>query len=159
MARLTATVLQGGADAFAQAELATALQGVKGTAYKVNMLRYEFILPAVAPFPAGVIALQDLELCLTRRTKAAMPNISDVDVIHKWAWAAQYTTLVGAGPVFSCVGFFVPQSEILIVEDPLFIQIDSTATTLTYSAVIDIDYDAVKISDIDRLSLLTLSLG
>jgi len=158
MARLTATVTQGGADAFAIANLATALSGIKGVAYKVLELSLEFILPAVAIFPIQVAAAQDLEVALARRTKAAMPNISDVDVIKKWAWAAVFSTAVGQQEAFGYVASWVPQGEILIVEDPLFIMIDSTATTGIWSAVVNIEYEPQKISEIDRLSLLTLSL-
>lgn len=159
MARLTATVTQGGADAFAQAEMATALTGIKGTAYLINAIRYELILPAVPVFPLNVAALQDISLALTRRTKAAMPNISDVDVIHKWKYTGTWTTLVGSVAAFKAADVFEPKGEILVVEDPLFLQIDSTGSGAIWSAVVDVDYEVKKISDIDRLSLLTLSLG
>jgi hypothetical protein len=159
MSRLTATVTQGGADAFAQAEMATALTGIKGTAYQVLELSLEFILPALSNFPVQAAAAQRLDVCITRRTKSAMPNISDVDVIHKFSWSAIYQTAAGWSPIFNPVSLWVPQGEVLVVEDPLYLQIDSTATTGTWSAVVNLEYEVKKISDIDRLSLLTLSLG
>lgn len=159
MPRLYTTVTQGGADAFAQAELATALAGVKGIAYLVKGIRFEFILPAVAAFPLGVAASQDLQLTLTRRTKAAAPTLADPDLIHKFKWAGIYSTAVSWSPIFDVAGIYKPEGEILVVEDPLYVQIDSTGTGGIWSAVLAIDYETQKISDIDRLSLLTLSLS
>ncbi len=159
MSRLTTLVLQGGADAFVQAEMATALTGIRGTAYQINEIAYEMILPAAGPFPYGVDAAQRLELCLTRRTKAAMPNISDVDVIHKFAWTGVRSSAVGYSDAFPAAGIFTPAGELLVVEDPLFVQLDSAGTGAIWSAILNIDYEVKKISDIDRLSLLTLSLG
>jgi hypothetical protein len=159
MSRLTVTALSGGADAFVQAEMATALTGIKGTAFKVLELSYEFVLPAVSVFPQGAAASQDVQISLTRRTKTAVPNLGDVDLIHKWAWSAAYYTAANVNPPFPKVGRYQPPGEILIVEDPLYLQLDSTATTATWSVVVNLEYEVVKISDIDRLSLLTLSLG
>jgi hypothetical protein len=159
MPRLSTTVTQGGADAFAVAELPTALTGIRGTAFRVLRMGYEFTLPAVPNFPIGAAAAQELELALSRRTKAAMPNANDVDVIQKWKWASPgRDTAVGYGPVVESAGVIVPGEQLLIVEDPIFALIDSTGTTGTWAAVVWFDYEAVRISDIDRLTLLTQSL-
>jgi hypothetical protein len=157
MARLYATVTQGGADAFAQNSFLTGLEGQTRQAYLVNGVGYEFVLPAPPTFPRAV-ANQDIQLCMTRRSKTAMPLNSDVDVIKKFAWASGYSTGVGAAPLFPMIDEWVPPGRTLIVESSIYIQIDSTATTAIWAALVWIDVEIVNISEVDRLTLLTQSL-
>jgi hypothetical protein len=160
MARIYGNALQGGADAFVIASFATALEGQTELAYQVKQVGYEVILPATGQFPAtGVAAAQDLEIALLRRTKAAMPNYDDSDIIKKWKWGALGATAAGWPTTFESAGVWVPPLEVLVVEDPLYIALDSTATTLTYEVIVYIEYDVVRISQIDRLTLLTQSLS
>lgn len=155
MARISGSVTMGGADAFAIDTIQTALEGQTELAYSVKQITYEFDTTAV--FTAAVAA-QDVELAITRRTKAAMPAVTDVDIIKKWHWGSSIATAVGQIVMPELAGVWRPENETLIVEDPLYICIDSTATTLTLTGLVIIDYDIVRISAIDRLTLLTQSL-
>jgi len=151
MPYLYASATQGGADAFVQAELATALTGQTRNAYRVQEITLELAQRIVA------VNASDLSVAITRRSKAAMPNITDVDVIRKFTWAVGVAGASGAVAEETIV-VWTPPAQVLIVEDPLYIQLDSTSTALTNTAIIRIEYEVVNISDIDRLTLLTQSL-
>lgn len=155
MAQIEGTVTQGGGDAFAQAEIQTGLEGQTANAFEVTAIRYEFDTTHILN---TALAPQDVELSLTRRTKAAAPNIQDTDVIHKWHWGTQVGSAVGQFVQPDLIGEWRPPSQVLVVEDPLFLQIDSTATTLTLTALIVIEFDIVSIDALSRLQLLTVSL-
>ncbi len=75
---LLASVTQGSADAFAEASVATALQGLNNVAFRVREIFFE------AP-PGAIRAINVLgfEASITRRTKTAMPTVNDRDVIAK----------------------------------------------------------------------------
>jgi hypothetical protein len=156
MARIVGTATQGSADAFVEASIQTALQGQTKNAYKITAVTYEFAVPNV--FNAGGGAANDVELCLTRRTKTAMPDIDDVDVIKKWKFGSVALTGVGQIVQPPLIGIWVPELETIIVEDPIYMQLDSTATTVTITANLAIEYELVQISEVDRLTLLTQSL-
>lgn len=146
------SVTQGGADAFAQDTIATALEGSTGIAYRIRELEFE------VPRWQNILNASDVTLCLTRRTKSAMPLITDVDVIKKVQRQVSFNTsgAVATDGVFRFV--YTEDENLLVVEDPLYLQIDSSATTLTQTGYCRIGYEQVKISDIDRLTLLTQSL-
>lgn len=160
MSKISVLVTQGGADAFVEAQLATALDGIVDRAYRVNEMSFEILTPATG-FPFGAAAVMDFEIAVSRRTKAAMPNIEDVDLLKKFHFAAQILTAVGATPIFDAAPVWQPRDgqDILIVEDPLFVQLDSTGTGNAFAVRFLIDYEVVEIDQLDRLTLLTQSLG
>jgi len=155
MPSINGSVTQGAADAYAEGEIQTALSGQTRQAYRVKGIEYEF---SFVQFPAAAAAQQDVDLCITRRTKTAMALITDVDVIKKWSFGGQYQTAVGANTGIENVGLWVPPLDVLIVEDPIYLSIDSTATGLTITGYVRIDYELVTISETDRLTLLVQSL-
>lgn len=154
LAYLTGSVAQGSADAFAQAEIATALTGVGNFAYRVRELLFE--LPNAAVIAA---ATDQIEVALSRRSKSAMPVITDRDVIAKIAFGRQFTT--SGDSVTETVRrlTFSEDDELLIVEDPIYLLCDSAATALSSTFYCRIGYERVSISAVDRLTLLTQSLG
>jgi hypothetical protein len=148
------SVTQGGADAFAiSAAFDTGLSGQTQRAYRVRELLFEFPRPS-----AGAITNTNQELALCRRTKTAMPVITDKDVIAKVAWRVEIAT--SGAYLLDAVkrSAFTEDDELLIVEDSLYLAIDSNATTLTSTAYCRIGYELVNISAVDRLTLLTQSL-
>jgi hypothetical protein len=97
------------------------------------------------------------EFALSRRSKTSMPNVTDRDVILKYSQRVSFTTSGMA--VFPLSWFFTPNpSGILIVEDPLYLVIDSASTSVTQTIYCAIDYELVSISEVDRLSLLAATL-
>lgn len=158
MARIIGTATQGGADAFVEAEIQTSLEGQQTNAFSVKEILLEFDTTQLFGVASGAV---DIEVALSRRTKAAMPNIQDTDVIKKWHWGQGEPTAVGqilnpegGQNIFS----WRPAVETIIVEDPLFFDLDSTNTGLTLTCLMVIEFEIVQISSLDRLTLLTLSL-
>lgn len=148
MARLVGTATQGSADAFVSASVATALSGQTSRAFRVNFINFEFTnRPA-----AG----SDFEVALVRRDKTAMPTSYDVDVICKYRQLYALTT--SGAIMIDRTWQFTPTGDLLIVEDPIYLMIDSTSTSVSNNVVISLDYELVTISEVDRLTLLTQSL-
>lgn len=160
MPTLTNTVLMGGADAFIQGIMQTGLEGVTKQAYRIDELSFEIILPTPGYPLAGAAASLRWELCISRRSKAAMPMISDVDVIKKFSYSNSIMTAVGSGGIFPSVQQWQPRDgqDLIVVEPNLYVQMKSLNTTQTFSAIMRMDYTIVNISEIDRLTLLTQSL-
>lgn len=151
LAYLTGTVTQGSNDAFAQGEIATALSGVTNFAYRAREILVEYTgTPANAAF--------NIEIAITRRSKTAMPVVTDRDVLLKWMLQSLFTTS-GAHNFPRVNRFtFTEDDELLIVEDPLYVSIDSNAAVAAATANVRIGYERVSISAVDRLTLLTQSL-
>lgn len=159
MARLTGTVTQGANDAFAIAEVQTALQGQTRNAYRIAEITAQLVLPANQSFPTqSASALQSLQIALSRRTKTAMPNITDVDLLKLFELRSAFATAVGYGNLMQGPFVWQPPSDMIVVEDPLYLMIDSNGTAVTWGAVVTIEYEVVTISEVDRLTLLTQSL-
>jgi len=147
----TGSVTQGGADAFAQAALQTGLEGQTRIGWKV--LGLDFEIPRIP----GIMAATNIELALSRRTKAAMPNITDLDVIKKIKLGEEGTTsgLMATTNIIN----WVPDGEVIIVEPSLYFLVDSNATTLTQTVYFRLEYELVTLTEVERLSLLTRSLA
>lgn len=160
MPRLYGLCTQGANDAFVQATIQTGLTGLTKTAYRVKQIGFDLVLPAVPYFPTNNVAVQDIEIALTRRSKTDVVTYADPDLIHKWRYGCAVFTGVGTPPYLECSQVWIPSGDpVLIVEDALYAQLDTTATSATWSTYVFIDYDVVTISELDRLSLLTQSLG
>jgi len=142
---LSITATQGSADAFVQGSVLTGLQSRQ--AYNLRRIGVEF-----SPNLSRVDNA-DLEVALTRRTKTAMPNISDVTVIFKCKFE---TNILTSGALwFPDIFWFDMVQDVPIVEETLYMQLDSNATTLTHTAIMRLEVDDDTISDIERLTLLT----
>lgn len=150
MGKLYTTLTQGSADAFVQATVQTALEGLTTTAYKINRVTLEFAQAFVGASAANY------EVALTRRSKAAMPNITDQDVMMKKALRESFTT--SGMIILDGVIEYTPAIELLVVEDYLYFQLDSNGTSVANTVYALIEYEIQRISEIDRLTLLTQSL-
>lgn len=151
LAYLVGSVTQGSNDAYAEAEIATALQGIGNVSFRVREILFE--LPFVLDGDG-----EDIQIALTRRTKTAMPLITDRDVIAKYSRGVQ---LVTSGVIVEngVVRFtYTEDDDVRIVEDPVYLQVDSTATAATNTVYCRIGYERASISAVDRLTLLTQSL-
>lgn len=148
---LVIAMTQGSGDAFVQGSVLTGLSGRQ--AYNLRALFFEFV-PAAWTFANG----QDLSLAVTRRSKTAMPTLTDPDVI----WMRKFrAVMVTSGAIFfqQADSYVFPQEEVPIVEDTLYAQMDSTSLTNAWSSIIRLDVELDTISDIDRLNLITRSLS
>lgn len=147
MSKLSVTLTQGANDAFVQAEIQTGLLGLSRRAYRLNEVQVEF--------PTAILPGQ-YELCITRRSKSAMPDLTDLDVFRKWKFAYTFTT--SGSTVIETTFVWTPPSEIIIVEDPIYAQLDTALTSAANTVKMLLDVSQVEISEIDRLTLLTQSL-
>lgn len=165
MPYLVSTLTQGGADAFIEASVNTGLSGITNQAIRILRASIEFDGAAARPFSA-VAAQQDVEFAMTRRSKSSMPAITDQQVILKKHHGLTVGTAVGYFLQDSILTWEAPNVEaeklddgaILVIEDPVYLQLDSTATGYTLVGSVRIEYDTVRITTEDRIRLLELSL-
>lgn len=148
--RLIGTVTQGSSDAFAQAEIPTALLNVPRTAYQVTRILFE------APIIPGASGAE-VTLSLTRNSKSAIPTLADRMVIEKYKYEVRLTT---SGAVFQQpVIERRPGEGVIIVEDPLYVQIDSSSTSAANTGIVVIEYFPVTLTDAEKLQLLQQTIA
>jgi hypothetical protein len=152
IAWLTGTATQGGADAFVQSEIATALAGLTNVAFRVREIRFQL------PGNISSVDNSNYQIALSRRSKAAMPAITDRDVLAFWDIACKFTTS-GLAYFPRYVSYrYGEDDDLLIVEDPIYLVVDSAATAAANVVNCAIGYERATITQLDRLSLLTQSL-
>lgn len=163
---LTSTITQGAADAFVENQINTGLSGITNQAIRLLRVDVEFdAAAAVRPF-AGAGAAQDVEISLTRRGKSASPLITDNQVLMKIHRGLQLWTAVGIAIFDQILSWSAPAPDatklddgaVLVIEDPVYLQLDSFGTGVALVGSCRIEYDTVKITTEDRLRLLELSL-
>lgn len=148
MARLIATVTQGSNDAFAEAEVQTGLSGQTDRAYRIRRIIWEF--PAVVGASG-----YNIQGSLTRQSQASLPNIQEASLLDAVSRYLALSTAVGFTIYENIVEhLFAEELNVLVVEDPIYIQIDSNASSTTNTLRAVIEYETVQISISDRLALL-----
>lgn len=145
---LVIALTQGSADAFVQSSVVTGLSGRQ--AYNLRSIYIEVTSAVV------MNANSEYEVALTRRSKTSMPTISDTDVIYKWRFQHHFTTSGAVGREKTNVFTFA--IEMPIVEETLYAQLDSSATSAVQTAVVRLEVELDTMSDIDRLNLIARSL-
>jgi len=146
------TLTQGSADAFVQGSILTNLSG-SGQAWKVRQVWRE-ISSVSTGFPGADC---EFSVAITRRSKAAMPLISDTDVV----WKDQHVFGVTTSGATDFDGVIIDNFDdpgIIMPEDTIYAQLDSTGTGGAVTAILRINYEIVKISELDRLTILAGSL-
>lgn len=153
---LRATVVQGGADAFVQGELTTGLFASETEGLMIRRLILQDVTNNAA---LGAVTSKDF--AISRRSKTAVPDITDVDCIFRWRTVRDFLQVTAAGLLFSgreqrIWTYEYPDDALdrLVVEDPLFLDMDSDGTTVPNTINVRIECEIVKLSQIERLSLL-----
>lgn len=145
MAKLVGSVTQGSADAYAESAIVTQLSTLSTTAWVINHI----MLERTSALPG---ADTDISVCISRGTKAALPTVDDRDVIFK---IRKQVELVTSGMVEqNLVDHYFPQQEILIVEENIYLQIDSTGTSQTNVCRMSIDVSPKRVTEAQRLAIL-----
>lgn len=142
---------QGSADAFVAAEISTALSGQTSRAARVREILYE--LPSIAGTSANV------EVALSRREQTAMPLITDRNVIAKIKIDKSFTTSGLAEFQRILRQTFTEDDNLLLVEDPLHLVLDSNGTSAANTVRVRVGYELVNISANDRLQIALQSLN
>lgn len=142
---LLASVLQGAADAFAQTTIPTGLSLIGNIAYQLRCIRW---------YHDRMLAVDNtlVQVSVCRRSKSAIAAWTDPDCI---LYIQQNVELATNGAFISNnTGTWVPEAPVYVVEDYLYLQIDSTNTTLANTALIRVEYDIVRVTDAERNALL-----
>lgn len=151
---LWTTLTQGSADAFIQATVSTGLFGQTKIAYRLREILLEF---SSTQGVAGTSS--QWEVSLTRKSFAAMPTTLEKSLIWKWK---RSNVLVTSGMVTADTAVrvtFQESDNILVVEDPIYAQLDSNGTSATNVVYLRLGYERVAVSDVDRLTLIANSLA
>jgi len=144
---LRTSALQGAANGFIQAAMLTGLSPSGNDALVVKQITIEyptFVPAGVAPF--------ETEAELTRATKAAMSNIFDDDVIFKDKFACN----AGAAGILTQKGVvtFVPDFEIVIIEDTIYFQFKSLNCTLAGTAFVSLVCQPATVTESEKVGIL-----
>lgn len=147
---LSGTVTQGSADAFATAEIATGLANAN-LAYRIRGITLNW--------PSAVEVDADMQVQLARRTPAALLGLADRTLL--WLRTRQtFLTTSGLIVVERVVEQLYPRDlDLLIVEDPIHICIDSTGTGVANTAVCRIYYEEARITPLEKVTALSESLN
>lgn len=143
---LITAVAQGSADAFAQGTINTGLSGSDNSAFRVIGMLVEL------PTFVGITGNQEVEFSIARASKAAMPLLSDDDVVFKFKRRLNAATSGVA--VFDLVEEIVPENEILLIESQIYVQFDTAATTATNSLVLRLIVEDAKVTTDQRIAIL-----
>lgn len=148
---LVISMTNGAADAFVQGSVITGLSGRQ--AYNVIAVYFEFVFGAWGT----PVDADNYELAISRRSKSAMPNISDSDVI--WKTANRYWQAVDGSGWRTVSGQYNFDREVPIVEETIYAQFDSAGSAVVSTAIVRLEVELDTMSDIDRLNLITRSLS
>jgi hypothetical protein len=150
---LVATATQGSADAFVQQSIVTGLQAIGDIGYKIR--RVFFSLPAPVEVDSAVY------VSVTQKSMSATPAISERSLIAAIHRAVRLTTsgifvydTAGARDLFR----WDDDEDMVIATDPLYLQLDSDATSASNVAVVRIDYQEVRLTETQRLSIMNNAL-
>jgi len=151
---LAASVVQGSADAFAETEFQTGLSNVTRQAYRIR--RIEWYVPA----PIG--ADSNIAMCLRRNSSASLSTLVGNPMIAGFDQTMELTTsgmvlIPKMGPML--VNTYAKDEELLVVEESLFLQIDSTGTSASNTGFIRVGYETRAITENERLSIQALTAG
>lgn len=150
---LYATLTQGSNDAFVQTQIATALLNVSGVAYRLRELVIEYGAAGGAS-GVGTIGNAGYDVSLTTKSMSAQPNLTEKSQLWKAKHINAFTTSGMA--IFEQVYRYQWSTEdnLLIVEDPVYMQLDSNGSSASNVVYARIGYEAVSISDIDKLLIM-----
>lgn len=144
---LAASVTQGSNDAFAQSEFNTGLSNVTRSAFRIR--RIEWFMPQI------IGADSNVDLVLRRNSASAVTFYSTEanPVIGAKRFVCELTTS-GMSVVSQVqVDTYDRDLDLLIVEEQLYLNIDTNGTSTTNTGVIRIGYEVRTITENERLSI------
>lgn len=143
---LSGTVTQGSADAFATASLATGLAGLN-QGYRVRRIELAWTATLVETdafyqaeisrrLPTAILALTD--------RRSLFYDILQVSVTTSGAWVRSNISRYD----------YPRDLDLMIVEDPLYISVDSNGTSAANPVTFRIYYEEVRMTDLAKLAAL-----
>lgn len=146
MTQLISTLLQGGNDAFVQTSLNTGLSASGTSGWKITQIQIEYITPLNIPVNSQI------ELALSRASQVAMPLLSEDDVLYKDI--LNFRIAASGGFIFDKIQEYRPTEEIVLIEETVFLQLDSVATANANTAIVRVTVEEVKVSTAERIAIL-----
>lgn len=143
----TIELVQGMADAFVEGNVATLIDPSRGIGWAIR-----FIEVAFATALSGVSADADIFWSLSRQSKGSTTDYGDDDVILADGVAVSLTTS-GQMLIPQLHRYEVPDG-VLVVQDVLYAQLDSTASGLASTAYVRVWYEEVKLGELEILRVL-----
>lgn len=147
---LVISLVEGSADAFVQGSVLTGLTG--NVAYNCRRCVIE-----IATISWNIADDSEISIAVTRRSKTAMPAITDSDVLFKHTIQFRLTTS-GAITFPAVISIPVETDQLAIVEETLYAQLDSSAMGVAITAYVKLECQIDTMSPIDRLNLISRSL-
>lgn len=153
---LLASATQGSADAFKEVEIPTGLINLGTQAYRIR--RIEWNAPTMI-----ATATNNWEASITRKSFSSAPGVNQNALINRVSVGRTFGSAVGnidqqfAGPAMTFT--YDRDEELVIVEDPLYLQLDSAGTSAANSVQVRIGYEVRSISTVERLALIAASLS
>jgi hypothetical protein len=143
------SVTQGAADAFAVASLTTPIAGRTTAALLIRELVFDGIPPLSQANPTM------FEFSLGRITVAASPNFATAKSVI-WREALQQVASAAGQASYPRTRRykFTDEDRLLIVEDSLFLSVDSTGTSLASTLSVRIGYEEMSINEQERNAML-----
>lgn len=151
MKKLVGSVTQGSADAFAEAEIQTGLANVSNSAFRIR--RIEWYMPALAS------ADSEIMMSIAGRTLSAI-NLVAVSVLAGLWKKVELTT--SGSPVYELfpnAERYDRDEDLVIVEESIFLQIDSTGTGASNSGSVVVWYEPRSITQTERLTIQAARLA
>lgn len=145
---LSATLTQGGADAFVQATVLTDIVPENGYGLRVIGVEIEQRTADVVAAAANSI----WEMSFARDTKAAIADLADPDVWMTWKLVNR--VVASGASLQECSRLIVPAATSILVEPYVYIQLDSASTGVANVVNVRIHYEEVKLTEIEILRLL-----
>jgi len=142
---LIATATQGSADAFVENEFQTGLSNVTRTAFRIR--RIEWGLPLLIGADCSFLVQ------LGRNSQAAITTTLGNPVINTVFRSMELTTSGMVVQDNSPWIAYARDEELLIVEESLFLRLDSTGTSASNSCACRIGYEQRTITENERLSI------
>lgn len=144
--QLIFSAVQGAADAFVAATLNTGINVAANGAYRIKEIMWEFPTLNAAASP-------NIEWALSRASKTSMPTLADDDILFKNKRVCYQQTGVGFQWLENVL-IYTPQEDIILIEEQVFILLDSNATGLANTMVGRLTVEAAKVSTDERIAIL-----
>lgn len=143
---LQQSIAQGSNDAFVEQEIITGLSNVTRSAYRIR--RLEFLVPQLPGVDAA-----NFQLALKRISTASMSLAVGNALIAGCMRGLDFTTSGTVTQDLVIVYTYPRDEELLIVEDTLYLTLDSNATSASNTASIRIGYEVRTITENERLTI------
>lgn len=139
-------VVQGGADAFVEASIATGIEPQDGVGFaitRVDVLREQGL---------GTTNSAIIEWSVCRDSKVAVAGYTDPECML--AWKAQTRNAANGIFIEDLLRQFEIPAGLVVVEPNIYVQLDSNATVLTNAVQFRFFYDEIKLTEVEILRLL-----